>query len=76
MKAFAALTILGITTLTACSKNEQPQNTAPSDYAETEKKLIQNREKDSLMGDSINASTAMPPQPSADQNQNQSELKP
>jgi len=76
MKAFAVLTILSITTLTACSKNEQPQSTAPADYAETEKKLIQNRENDSLMGDSINASKAMPPQPSADRNQNQSELKP
>ena len=48
--------------LTACSKNEPPQNTNPADYAETEKKLIQNPEKDSLKKDSTAVPTAMPAQ--------------
>lgn len=74
MKAFATITVLGIITLSACSKNDKPQSTAPADYAETEQQLIQNREKDSLMGDSINASTAMPPQQTTETSQNQSGL--
>ncbi|MBU4537039.1 MAG: hypothetical protein L6264_07045 [Weeksellaceae bacterium] len=46
----------------SCSQNEKPQSTEPADYAETEKKLIQNHIQDSIKGDSIDASTAMPPQ--------------
>ncbi|WP_332030081.1 hypothetical protein [Kaistella sp.] len=60
--------------LASCSKMDNSQRTAPADYAETERQLIQNRAKDSLMGDSINASPAMPPQQKTDQNQNQSGL--
>lgn len=74
MKALAAITVLGIMTLSACSENGKPQTTAPADYAETEQQLIQNREKDSLMGDSINAATAMPPQQAPEKSQNQSGL--
>ncbi len=51
--------------LTACSKNEPPQNTEPADYAETKKRLIQNPEKDSIKKDSSNVPTAMPPQATA-----------
>ncbi|MCW4452485.1 hypothetical protein OK344_09710 [Kaistella sp. BT6-1-3] len=57
--------------LASCSKIDNSQRTAPADYAETERQLIQNREHDSLMSDSINASTAMPPQQKTEQNQNQ-----
>ncbi|HAI80625.1 MAG TPA: hypothetical protein DCL65_06285 [Chryseobacterium sp.] len=62
--------------LASCSKIDNSQRTAPADYAETERQLIQNREHDSLRGDSINASTEMPPQPVTEQNRNQSGLKP
>lgn len=46
----------------ACSKNETTQNTEPADYAETNERLIQNPEKDSLKEDSATVPTAMPPQ--------------
>lgn len=74
MNAAKIITVLGGLILISCSKNDKPQSTAPADYAETERQLIQNREKDSLIGDSINASTAMPPQPANVQDQNQSGL--
>ncbi|WP_332020011.1 hypothetical protein [Kaistella sp.] len=55
--------------LASCFKIDNSQRTAPAEYAETERQLIQNRAKDSLMGDSINASTDMPPQQKTKQNQ-------
>ncbi|OWK73356.1 hypothetical protein CBW16_11475 [Flavobacteriaceae bacterium JJC] len=56
--------IIAIVSMAAvsCSQNDKPQSTEPADYAETEKKLIQNHIQDSIKGDSIDASTAMPPQ--------------
>lgn len=52
-----------VLTLSACSKNDTTQSTAPADYAETREKLIQNPDKDSLRNDSVKVPTAMPPQP-------------
>ncbi|UFK97777.1 hypothetical protein [Kaistella faecalis] len=75
MKYTTVMAALGIVFLSACSQNDKPQNTTPADYAETERDLIQNREKDSIMGDSINASTAMPPQQTHEKNPNQSGLE-
>lgn len=51
--------------LSACSKNEEPQNTEPANYAETKQKLIPNSAKDSTAVDSVRIPTAMPPQPPA-----------
>lgn len=75
MKYPTVMAALGIVFLSACSQNDKPQNTAPADYAETERDLIQNRERDSIMGDSINASTAMPPQQTKKENTNPSGLE-
>ena len=57
-----AFALFGVATLISCGQNEKPENTNPADYAETHEKLIQNKEKDSVQGDSTNQSTNMPPQ--------------
>jgi len=74
MNTAKIISVFAVLMLASCSKIDNSQRTAPADYAETERQLIQNREQDSLMGDSINASTAMPPQQKTEQNQNQSGL--
>lgn len=76
MNTAKILSAFAIVMLTSCNKNDTPQSTAPADYAETERDLIQNRVQDSLRLDSINASTEMPPQPVTERNRNQSGLKP
>ena len=65
-KFLIPLCLLGA--LSACSKNDSSANTTHADYAETEQKLIQYREQDSREGDSVNASTAMPPQETPSEN--------
>lgn len=47
MKNIIALMVL-IGSITVSCSQEKPKNVAPADYAETEKDLIQNRERDSL----------------------------
>lgn len=54
--------------LSACSKNDQPANTKPADYAETREKLISTQADGSQQKDSSDVSTAMPAQPKASEN--------
>lgn len=56
MKNRVALMILMGAATIACTQ-DKPKNVAPADYAETEQKLIQNREQDSLKAAADQTST-------------------
>lgn len=60
MKKLLVLGMVSALSLIACSQKEKPQSTAPADYAETHRELIQNPEKDSAASDSIVESTYQP----------------